>query len=405
MNSLERVKAALYFSRPDKVPLWKIGLPTDVIPMPMLPSKNWHPGHIPEEKGIFPHPFDDFVINLGLYKWRKPDWAKIPKYRKNHWLNYPREEIDEWGCIWNRSGGNKTMGHPGRATLLDWKDLDRYLEKHTPDPIDRSRYSLFLKLTKLTRMLGLKKYRVYLLGHMGPSHTASMMRGFSQYLIDHVKHSSELQRLLGHLTEFYVACIENWVKYGAEPHGFMLVDDLGEQTGPFFSPRIFKQFYEPVYRSIFEKAHEHGCEMHLHCCGKVDKLLPLLIEWGLDAIEFDSPRMSGYTDLRPYRGKIMFWGGVNIQSIYVNGTPDEVRREIWHMMRNLGTENGGFGVYPYPQPYHIQAPIENRKALLDGLKEFGDYSKIPKHWWNYPVQKEWDMHTVPSLPPISPSEN
>ena len=44
-----------------------------------------------------------------------------------------------------------------------------------------------------------------------------------------------------------------------------------------------------------------------------------MIKWGLDAIELDSPRMSGYPDLKPYRGKIMFWGCVNIQSIYVTG--------------------------------------------------------------------------------------
>ncbi|TFG19083.1 MAG: hypothetical protein EU530_07305 [Promethearchaeota archaeon] len=402
MNSYERVKAALHFSKPDKVPLFAQNLKTDVLPMAMMPSRQWHPGHIPEEEGLFPHPMDDFVVNLGLYRWKKPDWAKIPKYKKNRWLNYPREEIDEWGCIWNRSGGNKTMGHPGRASMPDWRDLDRYLEMHTPDPTDRTRYSLFLKLAKLVRLLGFKKYRICVLGHVGPSQTASMIRGFSPYLVDHAKHPNELKRLLKHLTDFYIQSIKMWIKYGAKPHGFLLVDDLGEQTGPFFSPRTFKKFYEPVYRPIIETAHDYGCEMHLHCCGKVDKLLPSFIEWGLDAIEFDSPRMSGYADLKPYVGKIMFWASANIQSIYVNGTPDEVRREFWHMMRNLGTKNGGFGLYPYPQPYHINAPAENIKALYEGLKEFGKYSSIPEHWWDYPLDVESlsDMDTIPPLPPL-----
>jgi uroporphyrinogen decarboxylase len=367
----------------------------------MLPSNNWHPGHTPEEKGLFPHPFDDFVVNFGLYKWKKPDWAKIPKYKKNDWLKYPREEIDEWGCIWNRAGDNLTMGHPGRASMPDWKDLDKYLDKHTPDPTDRSRYSLFLKLSKLIRVLGLKKYKIAVLGHVGPSQTASMIRGFSPYLIDHAKHPNELKRLLSHLTDFYVGCIKNWIKFGGKPHGFLLVDDLGEQSGPFFSPRTFKKFYEPVYRTIFQTAHDYGCENHLHCCGKVDKLLPHLIEWGLDAIEFDSPRMSGYRDLKPFVGKIMFWASANIQSIYVNGTPDEVRREYWHMMRNLGTKSGGFGLYPYPQPYHIHAPKKNIEALYSAHKEFRVYSKIPSHWWEQSIDEEslLSMDTVPPLPP------
>ncbi|MHA1110705.1 MAG: uroporphyrinogen decarboxylase family protein [Promethearchaeota archaeon] len=397
MNSLERVKAALHFTRPDKPPIWKMGI-ADVLPLAMLPPKTWQPGHLPEEKGLFPHPIDDVVVRTGLYRWKKPEWAKIPKYRFNRWLKIPRDEIDEWGCIWHRSGGNKTMGHPGRASMPDWKDLDDYLEKYTPDATDKKRYVMS---TLMSKLLPLKKYRMGVLGSMGPSQTASMIRGFNQYLVDHAKNPEEMKKLLAHLTEFYVTCIKMWVKTGAKPNGFLLVDDLGEQTGPFFSPRMFKIFYEPVYRTIIEAAHEYGCEMHLHCCGKVDRLLPLFIEWGLDAIEFDSPRMSGYADLKQFRGKIMFWGCANIQSIYVNGTPDEVRREIWHMIRNLGTPDGGFGLYPYPQYYHINVPDENRKALYEGLKLYGSYSKIPKHWWEYPTLEEWDMDTVPPLPPLT----
>jgi hypothetical protein len=60
--------------------------------------------------------------------------------------------------------------------------------------------------------------------------------------------------------------------------------------------------------------------------------------------------MSGYNDLKEYRGKIMFWGCVNIQSIYIHGTPEEVEREVWHMVRNLGTpdakkSNEKFGIW------------------------------------------------------------
>ncbi|MHA1110706.1 MAG: uroporphyrinogen decarboxylase family protein [Promethearchaeota archaeon] len=401
MNSIERVKAALHFSGPDKVPLFGPGLKTDVFAFHMIHSKNWQPGHIFEEKGLFPHPGDNLIFRTGLYRWKKPDWAKIPKYRGLKWMNYPREEIDEWGCIWNRIEGNLTMGHPGRPSLPDWKELDKYLEKYNPDPTDPTRYSFFTKIEKLTRLIGSKKYRVCALWNMGPVHLACNMRGFSHYLVDHAKHPNELKQLLNHLTEFFVQIVKSWIKFGSKPHGFVLADDLGSQVGPYFSPQTFKKFYEPVYRRIIEAVHEQGCELHLHSCGKVDKLLPSLIEWGLDAIEFDSPRMSGYTDLKPYRGKIMFWASPNIQSIYPNSTPDEVRREIWHMIRNLGTENGGFGLQPYAAPSAIEVTKENVKAMFKGHREFRNYSKIPPHWWKYPTFEEWDMDTVPPLPPLN----
>ncbi|MHA1341102.1 MAG: uroporphyrinogen decarboxylase family protein [Promethearchaeota archaeon] len=403
MNSIERVKAALHFTGPDKVPIFKIGLSSDVFPTVMLPSKNWHPGHRESEKGLFPHGADDLIYKFHIRRWKKPDWAKKnPKFRGTKWLKVKREEIDEWGCIWNRDGTNKTMGHPGRPSLLNYEDLDKYLSIYTPDPFDKSRYSLLIKASKI---LGRKRYRLFSAGYFGPSQTAAAIRGFNQYLIDHRRNSEHLKKLLKHLTEFTINTMDAWIKFGGKPHGFLIVDDLGEQKGPFFGPKTFEKFYEPVYGEIIKAAHDRGCEMHMHSCGNLAPLIPIFIKWGLDAFEFDSPRMTGYDQLKPFRGKIMFWACVNIQSIYTQGTPKECEREVWHMMRNLGTKNGGFGAYFYPQTYHIKAPKENIKAFKRGLKKYGKYSKIPEHWWNYPTLEKWDYYTVPELPPLTASPN
>ncbi|MFW9881140.1 MAG: uroporphyrinogen decarboxylase family protein, partial [Candidatus Thorarchaeota archaeon] len=172
------------------------------------------------------------------------------------------------------------------------------------------------------------------------------------------------------------------------------------QKGPFFSPKMFKKHYESSYKYIIDEAHALGMEVHHHCCGKINPLLPVLIEWGLDAIELDSPRMSGYPHLKFYRGKILFWASVNIQSIYTLGTPEEVEREVWHMIRNLGTKNGGFGAYFYPTPNDLRVPRKNIKAFEIGLEKYGDYSKIPSYWWNYPIKEVWKDFEVPPLPPL-----
>ncbi len=390
MNSIERVKAAIYFQKPDKVPTFDL-VGGDLLPLPIIHSKNWRPGWNQNEEGLFPHV-------RGRYNWDKPDWAKNnPEHEGDNWRKIPHEEIDEWGCIWNMSGRDDNMGHPGRPSLLKWEDFEDYVLKYTPDPDDKTRFRV---AHKLKESFGADKYRSVLFGSLGPHEVAAGMRGFSTYLIDHRKHVLPLKRLLEHLTENFVKVMKNSVKYGLEPHGFWLYEDLGSQKGPYFSPRMFEKFYEPVYRTLFEEAHSLGCEFHHHCCGKIDKLLPLLINWGLDSIELDSPRMSGYLDLKPYRGKIMFWGCVNIQSIYSLGTPIECEREVWHMVRNLGTKDGGFGAYFYPQPKDIQVPNRNARAFARGLKKYGDYSQIPPHWWDYPVVESWNDDEVPQLPPI-----
>ena len=390
MNSIERVKAALTFSNPDKVPVFNL-IMGDVFPLPITHSKNWQPGWNEGEEGLFPH------VPPG-FKWKRPDWAKKdPNYEGENWRKIPHEEIDEWGCIWNMKGLDKDMGHPGRPSLLDWKDFDDYIEKYTPNPYDKSRYASAIKLKQNLKE---KKYLMVLINGFGPSQTVAAMRGFNTYLLDHKRHPEELKKALEHVAKYHVDVLKNCFKLGVNPHGIWLVDDLGEQANPFFSPRTFKNIYEGAYRMIIDGAHDLGMEVHHHCCGKVDPLLPILIDWGLDAIEFDSPRMNGYEDLKPYRGKIMFWGCVNIQSIYPNGTPEEVEREVWHMIRNLGTRHGGFGAYFYPQSRTIRVPRKNIKAFERGLEKYGVYSQIPEHWWDYPVETKWDYHTVPPLPPL-----
>jgi len=390
MNSKERVKAALYFKNPDKVPFWHM-VGGDIIPLPLTYSENWKPGMNEGEERLFPH-------IRGYFKWDRPDWAKInPEYEGMDWRKIPHEEIDEWGCIWNMKGNDKDMGHPGRPSLLDWKDFDDYIEKYKPDPNDESRYRLALELKEAADE---NLYFALINDSHGPSQLSAAIRGFNNYLIDHKKHPEELKQLLEVVTEYHIQCLKKGIKMGLNPNGYMFADDLGEQTGPFFSPRTFKEFYAPVYKRIIEEAHDLGIEVHLHCCGKIDRLLSAFIECGLDAIELDSPRMSGYHDLKPYRGKIMFWACINIQSIYPKGTPEEVEREVWHMVRNLGTKNGGFGAYFYDTPKDIQVPRKNIKAFKRGLEKYGDYSQIPEHWWEYPVTEVWKDDVVPQLPPL-----
>jgi hypothetical protein len=106
MNSIERVKSALHFSGPDKVPVFVPGLNSDVLGFFMVHPNTWQPGHTPEEKNLFPHPINNLIYYSRLYRWKKPSWAKDPKYWGLNWFkSFPREEIDEWGCIWNRIEG------------------------------------------------------------------------------------------------------------------------------------------------------------------------------------------------------------------------------------------------------------------------------------------------------------
>lgn len=394
MNPIERVRAALHFTGPDRVPVmnfmsaFNLLFFTDVHPMAPVPPKSWQPGWSDDEVGLFPQYSDD----LPGFRWKVPEWAKDPKYKD--WRHIPHEEIDEWGCIWYQTDRRISVGHPGRPSLPDWSNLDEYIDRYFLDPEDKSRYRLTMAANKI---FSFRKYRMIVIG-TGPFNIAANMRGFTTFLSDHRRNPERVKYLLGQITDNLVKQIKMFIKLGGKPHGVFMYEDLASQTQPFMNPLQFKEFYEPHYRALIDAIHDYGGEFHHHCCGKIDRLIPLFIEWGHDALELDSPRMTGYPDLRPFRGKIMFWGCVDIQKIYVKPNPKAVEQEVWHMVRNLGTPDGGFGAYFYPQYYHIKAPKANISAFRRGLKKYGKYSKIPASWWSTPPPEEWDFDEVPPLP-------
>ena len=82
MNSIERVKAALRFKGPDRAPVWRVG-GGDVFVLAMIPPKSWNPGYADNEQGMFPYVGGiDEAIKFGLYRWKRPKWARTPENKK-----------------------------------------------------------------------------------------------------------------------------------------------------------------------------------------------------------------------------------------------------------------------------------------------------------------------------------
>ncbi|MFX0083010.1 MAG: uroporphyrinogen decarboxylase family protein [Candidatus Hodarchaeota archaeon] len=163
-------------------------------------------------------------------------------------------------------GNDQNMGHPGRAILLDWENYDDYMEKYTPDADDKTRFEFAFKLKNNVNE---DHYLMIILPTFGPSQVVAAMRGFNTYLIDHKNHPQELKQALELVADYHVKLIKASFKYGLNSDGIWLVDDLGEQKGPFFGPKMFKKHYESSYKYIIDEAHALGVDVHHHCCGKM----------------------------------------------------------------------------------------------------------------------------------------
>jgi uroporphyrinogen-III decarboxylase len=149
--------------------------------------------------------------------------------------------------------------------------------------------------------------------------------------------------------------------------------DFGTQKGPFFSPKIFRDLYVPVYSRINGWVHSHTpWKIFKHTCGAVAEFIPLFIESGFDIlnpIQYSAAGMDPKALKKTYGRDIVFWGGgVDTQDVLPFRTPGEVRREVLTQCELL-FKDGGF-VFAAVHNIQAKTPTANLIAMLDALREF-----------------------------------
>ncbi len=148
-------------------------------------------------------------------------------------------------------------------------------------------------------------------------------------------------------------------------------DDLGMQTGPQMSPRMYREFFKPRHAEMWRHSKQvcPHLKVSLHCCGGVYPLLPDLIDAGLDAInpvQFTCADMEVDRLKREFGKDLTVWGGgCDTRQVLRAGTPDEVRRHVKDQVSVLAP-GGGF---VFQQVHNILGgvPPENVVAMFEAV--------------------------------------
>lgn len=180
-------------------------------------------------------------------------------------------------------------------------------------------------------------------------------------------------RFLDKLVELHLANLERFLAAVGEHIDIILFgDDLGMQTGPMMSPKMYCDFFKPRHKLLWNRAKELAdVKVMLHCCGGVRELLPHLIEAGLDAINPVQISCSGMnaTELKTEFGsELTFWGGgCDTRDVLPNGTTQQVAEHVKKQVEIL-SPGGGF---VFQQVHNILANVrpENIVAMLDAVNE------------------------------------
>jgi len=178
-------------------------------------------------------------------------------------------------------------------------------------------------------------------------------------------------RFLDRLVEIHLANLERFLAVvGSSIDIILFGDDLGMQTGPMLSPRMYCEFFKPRHQVLWTRAKELAdVKVMLHCCGGVRPLLPHLIEAGLDAINPVQISCAGMdaAELKTEFGRdLTFWGGgCDTREVLTSARPEQVAEHVRNQVRIL-SPGGGF---VFQQVHNILANVapENIVAMFNAV--------------------------------------
>ena len=154
---------------------------------------------------------------------------------------------------------------------------------------------------------------------------------------------------------------------------FVTGTDFGTQSGPFISPKSYRQLFQPFHKEITAWIHRNTTwKTFIHSCGSVVNLIPDFIESGFDIL---NPVQTSAAGMDPrelknrFGDRLVFWGGgINTQHTLPFGTPDAIRAQVRERMKIFGPGGG----YIFNPIHNVQAktPVENLQALYEAVKEY-----------------------------------
>jgi len=386
MNSRERVLTALNHKEPDRVPFDMGGTVLTGINVKAYAALRDYLGLPPIELTIvdvvqqLAQVDDDVIDRLGV------DVRNVaPRSSATYRIEIKDMQggnytyfYDEYGIGWRmpKVGGlyYDMFDHP-LGGHIDESNIDRYV---LPDPKDPAR---FAGLREAAERVIEEEQRALIVGNLsaGIFEMYLWTRGFTDGYSDFVGKPARSQNIMHRFMDLQLAYWEKMFDVlGDMIDVVQLADDFAGQNDMLISPSSYRRHLKPLHKELFDFIHSRSsAKIFLHSCGSIRKVIPDLIEIGLDVInpvQVSAAGMNSAELKREYGRDLTFWGGgVDTQRAFnENHTPEEVREDVKRRITDL-MPSGGFVFATVHNILH-NVPPENIMAMWETLQEYGAYT-------------------------------
>ncbi len=195
--------------------------------------------------------------------------------------------------------------------------------------------------------------------------------GMDNYLTYMALYPEACLRLSEALYDMYISNLEKWLSaVGPYIDIILFGDDLGGQNGPLLSMKMYREYYKPYHKKLWNRAKELAdVKVMLHSCGGIEPFLNDLIECGLDTVnpvQISCKGMDPQTLKDTYGDRICFWGGgCDTHEVLPRGNAKMVAAHVKEQV-NIMSGDGGF-VFQQVHNIMSETPPENIIAMFEAV--------------------------------------
>jgi len=174
-------------------------------------------------------------------------------------------------------------------------------------------------------------------------------------------------------TRMHIRAYDYMFREAGLPDGIFLYEDLGFRNGPYMSAKTYREVLFPHHRELFGFFKDHGLPIILHSCGDVRKLVPALIEAGINCLQpMEAKAGCNVVELGElYGDRIAFMGNIDVTKLNTNNR-GIIRSEIEGKLSVLRQRKLKY-VFHSDHSIPPDVRFESYKFALEVYREFAEY--------------------------------
>jgi len=154
----------------------------------------------------------------------------------------------------------------------------------------------------------------------------------------------------------------------------MVNDDIAHNAGLMIHPRMFMEIFPPRMKRLIAPAKEAGKLVLMHTDGKLEDVLPILYEVGINVNHPVEPESNDiFAVKKKWAGKMALIGNIHTP-LLAYGSPDEIDEQVRSYCAGLAPGGG----YVLGSSTSIMEGVkpENFVAMINAVHKYGNYKSL-----------------------------